>query len=199
MTPLKTTIRPYTADDDPFDPEFNPPYFGWDGVLADGELEHIADRHTYTSAWSWQSCAGNRFPGAALTMPDVHQEEALRSDVPHSRTRQQGNGNRSHKNFRGAQNHRLASSSSPFRQTRFLFLSKSASFVDGCFWHSCPKHSNLPVNNRSWQRNSPATSFATGSWSAPCAPGVGASPPSLAARPRAQKTAPGSSRLHRAL
>jgi DNA mismatch endonuclease (patch repair protein) len=20
--------------------------------------------------------------------------------------------------------------------------------VDGCFWHGCPKHSNLPVNNR---------------------------------------------------
>jgi len=26
-------------------------------------------------------------------------------------------------------------------------------FVDGCFWHSCPKHSNLPVNNRAfWQQ-----------------------------------------------
>lgn len=21
-------------------------------------------------------------------------------------------------------------------------------FVDGCFWHGCPKHSNMPVNNR---------------------------------------------------
>lgn len=21
-------------------------------------------------------------------------------------------------------------------------------FVDGCFWHGCPKHSNLPINNR---------------------------------------------------
>lgn len=21
-------------------------------------------------------------------------------------------------------------------------------FVDGCFWHGCPKHSNLPANNR---------------------------------------------------
>jgi DNA mismatch endonuclease (patch repair protein) len=21
-------------------------------------------------------------------------------------------------------------------------------FVDGCFWHSCPAHSNMPVNNR---------------------------------------------------
>ncbi|MGI8966507.1 MAG: DUF559 domain-containing protein, partial [Limisphaerales bacterium] len=25
--------------------------------------------------------------------------------------------------------------------------------VDGCFWHCCPKHSNLPVNNRHfWER-----------------------------------------------
>ena len=23
-------------------------------------------------------------------------------------------------------------------------------FVDGCFWHRCPKHSNIPVNNRSF-------------------------------------------------
>ena len=28
-----------------------------------------------------------------------------------------------------------------------------AVFVDGCFWHACPKHSNLPVNNRPfWRR-----------------------------------------------
>jgi DNA mismatch endonuclease (patch repair protein) len=26
-------------------------------------------------------------------------------------------------------------------------------FVDGCFWHGCPKHSNMPVNNRDfWNR-----------------------------------------------
>lgn len=26
-------------------------------------------------------------------------------------------------------------------------------FVDGCFWHRCAKHSNLPVNNRTfWER-----------------------------------------------
>jgi len=23
-----------------------------------------------------------------------------------------------------------------------------AIFVDGCFWHGCPKHSSMPVNNR---------------------------------------------------
>ena len=26
-------------------------------------------------------------------------------------------------------------------------------FVDGCFWHACPKHSNLPVGNRAfWEK-----------------------------------------------
>ena len=27
-----------------------------------------------------------------------------------------------------------------------------AVFVDGCFWHCCPKHSNMPANNRSFWR-----------------------------------------------
>jgi DNA mismatch endonuclease (patch repair protein) len=30
---------------------------------------------------------------------------------------------------------------------------KLALFVDGCFWHGCPKHCNQPANNRAfWQR-----------------------------------------------
>jgi len=31
-----------------------------------------------------------------------------------------------------------------FRQQRV------AVFVDGCFWHGCPKHGNIPANNRSF-------------------------------------------------
>ena len=31
-----------------------------------------------------------------------------------------------------------------FRQQRL------AIFVDGCFWHGCPKHSNMPANNRAF-------------------------------------------------
>ena len=27
---------------------------------------------------------------------------------------------------------------------------KIAVFVDGCFWHRCPDHSTVPVNNREW-------------------------------------------------
>ena len=30
---------------------------------------------------------------------------------------------------------------------------KVAVFVDGCFWHCCPDHSNIPVNNRTfWEK-----------------------------------------------
>jgi DNA mismatch endonuclease, patch repair protein len=30
---------------------------------------------------------------------------------------------------------------------------KVAIFVDGCFWHCCPRHSNMPATNRPfWQR-----------------------------------------------
>ena len=36
----------------------------------------------------------------------------------------------------------------------FVFrLQRVAVFVDGCFWHCCPKHSNMPVNNRAfWKK-----------------------------------------------
>lgn len=36
-----------------------------------------------------------------------------------------------------------------FGKPDFVFQkSKIAIFVDGCFWHCCPKHSNIPANNR---------------------------------------------------
>lgn len=36
----------------------------------------------------------------------------------------------------------------------FIFpKQKVALFVDGCFWHGCPKHSNMPKNNRAfWEK-----------------------------------------------
>jgi hypothetical protein len=41
---------PYSADDEPFDEEFGPPYFSLYGVDEDGLLEQIADRKTYSEA-----------------------------------------------------------------------------------------------------------------------------------------------------
>jgi len=38
-------------------------------------------------------------------------------------------------------------------RTDFIFPKNHvAVFVDGCFWHACPKHSNMPVNNRAFWR-----------------------------------------------
>ncbi|PTX92315.1 very short patch repair endonuclease [Opitutus sp. ER46] len=41
-----------------------------------------------------------------------------------------------------------------FGRPDFAFPSKKvAIFVDGCFWHGCPKHCSLPVSNREfWRR-----------------------------------------------
>jgi DNA mismatch endonuclease (patch repair protein) len=38
-----------------------------------------------------------------------------------------------------------------FGKPDFVFPKrKLAIFVDGCFWHCCPKHANIPVNNRAF-------------------------------------------------
>ena len=38
-----------------------------------------------------------------------------------------------------------------FGKPDFVFQRhRVAVFVDGCFWHACPKHSNLPANNRAF-------------------------------------------------
>ena len=41
-----------------------------------------------------------------------------------------------------------------FGKPDFVFSKhKLAVFVDGCFWHGCPRHANMPVGNRPfWQR-----------------------------------------------
>src|ERR1044071_2772195 len=41
-----------------------------------------------------------------------------------------------------------------FGKPDFIFpKQKIALFVDGCFWHGCPLHSNMPKNNREfWEK-----------------------------------------------
>ena len=40
-----------------------------------------------------------------------------------------------------------------FGKPDFVFPEvKIAVFVDGCFWHGCPKHANAPKNNREFWR-----------------------------------------------
>src|SRR5688500_1907499 len=62
-----------------------------------------------------------------------------------------------------------------FGKPDFVFPKlRLAIFVDGCFWHCCPGHSNLPVNNRASGRpNSRGTKSATIWSSAHFAPKVG--------------------------
>jgi DNA mismatch endonuclease (patch repair protein) len=40
-----------------------------------------------------------------------------------------------------------------FGKPDFVFrATKLAVFVDGCFWHGCPRHATMPANNRAfWQ------------------------------------------------
>lgn len=41
-----------------------------------------------------------------------------------------------------------------FGNPDFVFpRQRLAVFVDGCFWHACPKHANMPANNRAfWKK-----------------------------------------------
>lgn len=43
-------------------------------------------------------------------------------------------------------------SSLPGRPDFVFPKTRVALFVDGCFWHGCPAHANLPVNNRPFWR-----------------------------------------------
>lgn len=58
----------FTADDDPFDKEFGPPYFALYGVGDDGLLEHIADRNTYSDALN---LAQKLAPGVVLPLKPI--------------------------------------------------------------------------------------------------------------------------------
>lgn len=59
-------VVPLTAADDPFDEEFGQPFFALYGIGADGLLEHIADRRSYTEA---RDLALKLAPGVAF--PEV--------------------------------------------------------------------------------------------------------------------------------
>ncbi len=55
--------------------------------------------------------------------------------------------------FRADRRRKIEASSRRLLRVRadFTFRKlKVAVFVDGCFWHGCPKHSNLPANNRAF-------------------------------------------------
>lgn len=48
--------------------------------------------------------------------------------------------------------HRALLPGSTRRADIVLVASRTAVFVDGCFWHGCPRHGSWPKNNAAWWR-----------------------------------------------
>ncbi len=88
-------------------------------------------------------------------MPDVFTK-AKRSEVM-SRIRGRGNKETEIALMRLLRKHKIwgwRRHQPIFGNPDFIFPKlRVAILVDGCFWHCCPKHSNLPANNRAfWRR-----------------------------------------------
>ena len=88
-------------------------------------------------------------------MPDVFNK-AKRSEVM-SRIRGRGNKDTELALAKLLRRHRITGwrrNQPVFGKPDFIFSKrKLAVFVDGCFWHACPKHGTRPENNRAfWRR-----------------------------------------------
>ncbi len=88
-------------------------------------------------------------------MPDVFTKEK-RSEVM-SRIKGKGNKDTELAMIKILQKHHLAGwrrNQVVIGKPDFIFpKQRVALFVDGCFWHGCPKHSNIPQNNREfWEK-----------------------------------------------
>lgn len=83
-------------------------------------------------------------------MPDVFTK-AKRSEVM-SRIRGHGNKDTEIALMKLLRHHRIAGwrrNQPVFGKPDFVFPKvRVAVFVDGCFWHGCPRHCNTPANNR---------------------------------------------------
>ena len=88
-------------------------------------------------------------------MPDVFTK-AKRSEVM-SRIRSRGNRDTEVALAKLLRRHRITGwrrHPAMFGKPDFVFReARLALFVDGCFWHGCPKHGTQPANNRAfWRR-----------------------------------------------
>jgi DNA mismatch endonuclease (patch repair protein) len=88
---------------------------------------------------SWASSPAVRASMLGNKSVDSKPELALRSAL-------HGVGLRFRKNVR------LEAGSTRVRADVVLVRSRIVVFVDGCFWHSCPKHRAVPRTNRRWWR-----------------------------------------------
>jgi hypothetical protein len=64
--PVEDGVVRMTVDDDPFDEEYERPFFELHGIGVDGRLEHIADRRTYVEA-----CELARRLAPGISFPEV--------------------------------------------------------------------------------------------------------------------------------
>jgi len=87
-------------------------------------------------------------------MPDVFSKEK-RSEVM-SRIKGKGNKDTELAMIQILRNHHISGwrrNQAILGKPDFIFPQKKVDlFVDGCFWHCCPKHSNMPKNNQEFWR-----------------------------------------------
>lgn len=88
-------------------------------------------------------------------MPDVFSKE--KRSVVMSRIKGKGNKDTELAMIQILRKHHISGwrrNQSVMGKPDFIFPGqKIALFVDGCFWHCCPRHSNIPKNNRSfWKK-----------------------------------------------
>ncbi len=112
-------------------------------------------RCTRTSRMKWTGVSRWPLITANRSMPDVFAK-AKRSEVM-SRIRGRGNKDTELALAKLLRRHGITGwrrNQSVFGKPDFIFPKlKLAVFVDGCFWHACPKHTTKPKNNRAfWQR-----------------------------------------------
>jgi DNA mismatch endonuclease (patch repair protein) len=95
-------------------------------------------------------------------MPDVFTK-AKRSEVM-SRIRGRGNKDTELALMKLLRRHHVTGwrrNQNVFGKPDFVFWQvRLALFVDGCFWHGCPKHCNTPANNRAFWKTKLAANQA---------------------------------------
>ena len=95
-------------------------------------------------------------------MPDVFSK-AKRSEVM-SRIRGRGNKDTELALMKLLRSHHITGwrrNQNVFGKPDFVFpKARLALFVDGCFWHGCPKHGNTPANNRAFWKKKMAANKA---------------------------------------
>ena len=110
----------------------------------------VSGRSASAGWWKWYlPLQGDSGHGRCL-----HEDQAIRGDVADSVSRESRHGIAADIDFSVARDHRLAAELAFVWEAGFcVSRSAVAVFVDGCFWHGCPRHYSAPANNADfWSR-----------------------------------------------